>query len=94
MLDFPVLAPPLQRETILLIFLFEPFYLYNYTFNILQAGVAITDEGLLVGESDGLGFGVGVAPKSAKADPSAVVQLRRKEREKDRRSRMSRDAKR
>lgn len=50
----------------------------------LQAGVAIADDGSLVGETDGSGFGVGSAPKSAKAEPSAVVQLKKKERERDR----------
>ena len=48
-----------------------------------QAGLAVTDEGLLVGETDGSGFGVGAAPKSAKADPSSVVQLKRKEKERE-----------
>jgi len=56
-----------------------------------QAGMNITDEGILVGDTDGQGFGVGVAPKSAKADPSSVVQLKKKEKEKDRRSKMGRD---
>lgn len=60
---------------------------------LLQAGVNITDDGVLVGDTDGQGFGVGVAPKSAKADPSAVVQLKKKEKEKDRRGK-GRDAKR
>lgn len=59
-----------------------------------QAGLAITDDGSLVGEPDGQGFGVGVAPKTSKADPSSVVQLKRKEREKDRKGRASRDTKR
>ncbi|XP_048779143.1 kinesin-like protein KIF9 isoform X1 [Ostrea edulis] len=58
-----------------------------------EAGVNITDEGILVGDTDGQGFGVGVAPKSAKADPSAVVQLKKKEREKDKRGRGGRDTK-
>ncbi|XP_033728379.1 kinesin-like protein KIF9 [Pecten maximus] len=58
-----------------------------------QAGVAITDDGTLVGEPDGQGFGVGMAPKVAKADPSSVVQLKKKEREKDRKSRTGRDTK-
>ncbi|XP_046327027.1 kinesin-like protein KIF9 isoform X1 [Haliotis rufescens] len=51
-----------------------------------QAGISIADDGSLVGESDGSGFGVGTAPRSAKAEPSAVVQLRKKEKEKERRS--------
>ncbi|XP_052080028.1 kinesin-like protein KIF9 isoform X1 [Mytilus californianus] len=48
-----------------------------------QSGLPVTDDGLLVGETDGVGFGVGMAPKSAKADPSSVVQLKRKEKEKE-----------
>ncbi|KAK7113745.1 kinesin-like protein KIF9 isoform X2 [Littorina saxatilis] len=48
-----------------------------------QAGVSIADDGSLVGETDGTGFGVGSAPKSAKAEPSAVVQLKKKERERE-----------
>lgn len=48
-----------------------------------QAGHAIADDGSLVGEQDGSGFGVGSAPKSAKAEPSAVVQLKKKERERE-----------
>ena len=50
----------------------------------MQAGVAIADDGSLVGETDGSGFGVGTAPKSAKAEPSAVVQLKKKERDRER----------
>ncbi|KAL8610515.1 hypothetical protein ACOMHN_060435 [Nucella lapillus] len=50
-----------------------------------QAGVSIADDGSLVGDTDGSGFGVGSAPKSAKAEPSAVVQLKKKERDRDRR---------
>ncbi|XP_013400973.1 kinesin-like protein KIF9 [Lingula anatina] len=52
-----------------------------------KAGVAITDDGTLVGEADGQSFGVGVAPKSAKAEQSATVSaikkasLKRKSRE-------------
>ncbi|XP_041374463.1 kinesin-like protein KIF9 [Gigantopelta aegis] len=52
-----------------------------------QAGISIADDGSLVGESDGSGFGVGTAPKSLKAEPSAVVQLKKKERERDRKKR-------
>lgn len=48
-----------------------------------QAGLAIADDGSLVGDQDGSGFGVGSAPKSAKAEPSAVVQLKKKERERE-----------
>lgn len=48
-----------------------------------QAGMAIADDGSLVGDTDGSGFGVGNAPKSAKAEPSAVVQLKKKERERE-----------
>lgn len=55
-----------------------------------QAGLAVTDEGLLVGETDGLGFGVGMAPKSAKADPSSVVQLKRKEKEREKKGKLTR----
>lgn len=37
----------------------------------------------MVGETDGSGFGVGMAPKTAKADPSSVVQLKRKEKDRE-----------
>ncbi|ESO94407.1 hypothetical protein LOTGIDRAFT_227399 [Lottia gigantea] len=47
-----------------------------------QAGL-ISDEASLVGESDGSGFGVGSAPRSVKAEPSAVVQLKKKEKERE-----------
>ncbi|KAL3854393.1 hypothetical protein ACJMK2_013664 [Sinanodonta woodiana] len=57
-----------------------------------QAGIPITDEGILVGESDSTGFGVGVAPRSAKAEPSSVVQLRKKEKEKEKKK-IGREAK-
>ncbi|KAK3083432.1 hypothetical protein FSP39_022438 [Pinctada imbricata] len=58
-----------------------------------QAGLQITDEGILVGEPDGQGFGVGVAPKSAKADPSSVVQLKKKELQREKKGKSGRDAK-
>jgi len=53
--------------------------------NVAMAGVPISDEGALVGELEGGNYGLGVAPKSAKADPSAVVQLKKKERERTKR---------
>ena len=37
-----------------------------------------------------MGFGVGMAPKSAKADPSSVVQLKRKEKEREKKGKLSR----
>ncbi|XP_052814626.1 kinesin-like protein KIF9 isoform X2 [Mya arenaria] len=49
-----------------------------------QAGIPISDDGMLVGDPDGQSFGVGVAPRSAKAEPSAVVQLKKKEDERKR----------
>lgn len=49
-----------------------------------QAGVPIADDGSLVGELEGGNYGLGIAPKSSKADSSAVVQLKKKERERDR----------
>lgn len=36
-------------------------------------GIAINDDGTLVGEPDGSGFGVGVAPSSTKASDLASV---------------------
>ncbi|XP_025082280.1 kinesin-like protein KIF9 isoform X2 [Pomacea canaliculata] len=48
-----------------------------------QAHMSTADEPNMVGETDGTGFGVGSAPKSAKAEPSAVVQLKKKERERE-----------
>lgn len=56
-----------------------------------QAGVPISDEGVLVGEPDGQSFGVGMAPRSAKAEPSSVVQLKKKEEDK-KKKKLSRDA--
>lgn len=56
-----------------------------------QAGVPISDDGTLVGDSDGQSFGVGVAPRSAKAEPSSVVQLRKREEER-RKSKATRGA--
>jgi hypothetical protein len=50
---------------------------------IWQGGQTIADDGSLVGEPDGSGFGVGTAPKSIKAEPSAVVLLKKKERERE-----------
>ncbi|XP_055959381.1 kinesin-like protein KIF9 [Patella vulgata] len=47
-----------------------------------QAGL-ISEDTSMVGESDGSGFGVGNAPRSAKAEPSAVVQLKKKEKERE-----------
>ena len=44
----------------------------------------ISDDGTLVGEPDGQSFGVGVAPRSAKAEPSSVVQLKKKEEDRKR----------
>ena len=44
----------------------------------------ISDDGALVGEPDGQSFGVGVAPRSAKAEPSSVVQLKKKEEDRKR----------
>ncbi|XP_005111799.1 kinesin-like protein KIF9 isoform X3 [Aplysia californica] len=49
-----------------------------------QAGVPIADDGSLVGDLEGGNFGLGTAPKTSKADSSAVVQLKKKERERDR----------
>lgn len=57
-----------------------------------QAGVPISDDGTLVGEPDGQSFGVGVAPRSAKAEPSSVVQLKKKEDERRRKDRGGRGA--
>ncbi|XP_060585541.1 kinesin-like protein KIF9 isoform X2 [Ruditapes philippinarum] len=57
-----------------------------------QAGVPISDDGTLVGESDGQSFGVGVAPRSARAEPSSVVQLKKKEDERKKRDRGGRGA--
>lgn len=48
-----------------------------------KAGIAIKDDGTLVGELDGSGFGVGSSTKAAKADPSAVVQLKKGNKEKE-----------
>ncbi|KAK7506301.1 hypothetical protein BaRGS_00002413 [Batillaria attramentaria] len=48
-----------------------------------QAGMTIAEDGSMVGDTDGAGFGVGSAPKSARAEPSAVVQLKKKERERE-----------
>ena len=59
---------------------------------VLQAGVPISDDGTLVGESDGQSFGVGVAPRSARAEPSSVVQLKKKEDERRRREKGARGA--
>ncbi|KAL4217271.1 Kinesin-like protein kif9 [Mactra antiquata] len=56
------------------------------------AGVPISDDGTLVGEPDGQSFGVGVAPRSAKAEPSSVVQLKKKEDDRRRRERGGRGA--
>lgn len=39
-------------------------------------GVNIADDGTLVGEPDGSGFGVGVAPSSAKAPDIASVSTK------------------
>ncbi|KAK6165317.1 hypothetical protein SNE40_022265 [Patella caerulea] len=47
-----------------------------------QAGL-ISEDTSMVGEPDGSGFGVGNAPRSAKAEPSAVVQLKKKEKERE-----------
>lgn len=44
-----------------------------------QAGVAITDEGELVGEPDGRSFGIGPAPSSAKPTASSVVNAKKRE---------------
>ena len=52
-------------------------------FLLSKAGMQVIDDGSMVGEQDGSGFGVGTAPKSAKAEPSAVVQLKKKERDRD-----------
>ncbi|XP_060585540.1 kinesin-like protein KIF9 isoform X1 [Ruditapes philippinarum] len=60
--------------------------------DISQAGVPISDDGTLVGESDGQSFGVGVAPRSARAEPSSVVQLKKKEDERKKRDRGGRGA--
>ena len=48
---------------------------------------------MLVGEPDGQSFGVGVAPRSAKAEPSSVVQLKKKEEDR-KRKKLSRDTRR
>jgi len=50
----------------------------------LKAGVPISDDGMLVGEPDGQSFGVGIAPKASRAEPSSVVQLKKKEDERKR----------
>ncbi|XP_053385895.1 kinesin-like protein KIF9 isoform X1 [Mercenaria mercenaria] len=60
--------------------------------DIAHAGVPISDDGTLVGESDGQSFGVGVAPRSARAEPSSVVQLKKKEDERRRREKGGRGA--
>ena len=44
-----------------------------------QAGVAITDDGELVGESDGQSFGIGPAPSSAKPPASSVVNAKKRD---------------
>jgi len=49
-----------------------------------QAGVPITDDGSLVGDLEGGNFGLGQATKGSKADASAVVQLKKKEYERNR----------
>ena len=43
-----------------------------------QAGVAINDEGDLVGEPDGRSFGIGPAPSSAKPTASSVVNAKKR----------------
>ncbi|CAH1788426.1 unnamed protein product [Owenia fusiformis] len=44
-----------------------------------KAGVQIADDGTFVGDTDGNGFGVGMAPKSAKADQSSVVNAKKRD---------------
>ena len=61
---------------------------------IIQAGIPITDDGQLVGEPDGQSFGVGVAPRSARAEPSSVVQLKKKEDEKKKKEKASKGTRR
>lgn len=39
-------------------------------------GISINDDGTLVGESDGSGFGVGVAPSNAKASDLSSVSAK------------------
>ena len=52
----------------------------------LQSGLAVTDDdGSQVGETDRFGYGVISTGKFAKAEPSAVVQFKKKERERERR---------
>ena len=46
-----------------------------------------------MGEPDGQSFGVGVAPRSAKAEPSSVVQLKKKEEDR-KKKKLSRDSRR
>lgn len=58
-----------------------------------QAGIPISDDGTFVGEPDGQSFGVGLAPRSARAEPSSVVLLKKKEDEKRRKEKGSRAVK-
>ena len=44
-----------------------------------RAGIPVNDDGELVGESDGSGFGVGPAPSSARPVVSSVTNAKRKE---------------
>ena len=44
------------------------------------AGIPVGDDGELVGESDGFGFGVGQVPASNKPAASSVVNAKKKER--------------
>lgn len=63
--------------------MYQFFLQFNSSLN-LQLGMLVTDDVSLVGESDGTGFGVGTAPKLARAEPSAVVTLKKKEKERER----------
>lgn len=47
-----------------------------------EAGMPVGDDGSMVGDLEGGSYGLGQAPRASKADSSAVVQLKKKEREK------------
>lgn len=51
-----------------------------------KAGIAIKDDGTLVGELDGSSFGVGLSTKAAKCAPSDVVQLKKGIKEKEKKT--------
>ena len=44
-----------------------------------QAGILVNDDGELVGESDGSGFGIGPAPTTAKPVTSSIISMKKRE---------------